>query len=71
MQQINWDDLRVLLAISRAESLAGAADLLGLDATTVSRRIKGLEKRAGTSLINRDRSGRSQLTQIGQRLAEA
>ena len=70
MQQINWDDLRVLLAISRAESLAGAADLLGLDATTVSRRIKGLEKRAGTSLINRDRSGRSQLTQIGQRLAD-
>lgn len=70
MQQVNWDDLRVLLAISRAESLAGAADLLGLDATTVSRRIKGLEKRAGTSLINRDRSGRSQLTQIGQRLAD-
>lgn len=67
---MNWDDLRVLLAISRAESLAGAADLLGLDATTVSRRIKGLEKRAGASLINRDRSGRSQLTQIGQHLAD-
>lgn len=70
MQQMNWDDLRVLLAVSRAESLAGASDLLGFDATTVSRRIRGLEKRAGAALINRDRSGRSQLTHIGQQLAD-
>ncbi len=70
MQHMNWDDLRVLLAVSRAESLAGASDLLGLDATTVSRRIRGLEKRAGAALINRDRSGRSQLTHTGQQLAD-
>lgn len=70
MQQSTWDDLRVLLALARAESLAGASDLLNLDATTVSRRIKGLEKCAGTALIHRDRSGRSQLTQIGQQLAD-
>jgi DNA-binding transcriptional LysR family regulator len=70
MQQMNWNDLRVLLAISRAESLTGASDLLKLDATTVSRRIKAMEKRAGEALINRDRSGRSQLTQIGQKLAD-
>lgn len=70
MQQPIWDDLRVLLAIARAESLAGASDFLGLDATTVSRRIKGLEKHAGAALINRDRSGRNQLTQIGRQLAD-
>ena len=70
MQQMNWDDLRVLLALARTESLAGASDLLRLDATTVSRRIKAMEKRAGDALINRDRSGRSQLTQIGQKLAD-
>ena len=70
MQQMNWEDLRVLLAIARAESLAGAADILNLDATTVSRRIKVMEKRAGEALINRDRSGRSQLTQMGQKLAD-
>ncbi|MDC0658787.1 LysR family transcriptional regulator [Leisingera sp. SS27] len=70
MQQMNWDDLRFLLAIARAESLAGAADIMGLDATTVSRRIKGLEKRAGAHLINRSQSGLSQLTQTGQHLAE-
>jgi DNA-binding transcriptional LysR family regulator len=70
MQQMNWDDLRVLLALARTESLAGASALLRLDATTVSRRIKAMEKRAGDALINRDRSGRSQLTQIGQKLAD-
>jgi DNA-binding transcriptional LysR family regulator len=70
MQQMNWDDLRVLLALARTESLAGASDLLRLDATTVSRRIKAMEKRVGDALINRDRSGRSQLTRIGQKLAD-
>lgn len=70
MQQLIWDDLRVLLALARAESLVGASNLLSLDATTVSRRIKAIEKRAGEALINRDRSGRSQLTQIGQKLAD-
>ncbi|MDA7967051.1 LysR family transcriptional regulator [Ruegeria sp.] len=70
MQQMNWDDLRVLLAIARAESLKGASVLLNLDATTVSRRIKALESRAGKTLIHRERSGRSQLTQIGQQLAD-
>jgi DNA-binding transcriptional LysR family regulator len=70
MQHLNWDDLRVLLAIARAESFGGASNLLNLDATTVSRRIKAMEKRAGEALINRDRSGRSQLTQIGQELVD-
>ncbi len=70
MQQLNWDDLCVLLALARAESLAGASGLLNLDATTVSRRIKAMEKRAGEVLINRDRSGRSQLTELGQKLAD-
>tara|TARA_R110002124_G_scaffold149641_1_gene315790 strand:+ start:3190 stop:3444 length:255 start_codon:yes stop_codon:yes gene_type:complete len=70
MQQLMWDDLRVLLALARAQSLAGASDLLGLDATTMSRRIKAMEPRAGWALINRDRSGRSQLTELGQKLVD-
>jgi len=70
MQQVIWDDLRVLLALARAESLTGASGLLNLDATTVSRRVKAMEKRAGEILINRDRSGRSQLTELGQKLAD-
>ncbi len=70
MQQLIWDDLRVLLALARAESLTGASGLLNLDATTVSRRVKAMEKRAGEILINRDRSGRSQLTELGQKLAD-
>lgn len=70
MQQLNWDDLRVLLAVARAESLTGASALLNLDATTVSRRVKSIEKRAGEALIHRDRSGHSHLTQLGQKLAD-
>lgn len=70
MQKMNWDDLRVLLAVARAESLGGAAQLLGLNATTVSRRVKAMEKRAGAALIRRSISGHIQLTQLGQSLAD-
>ncbi|MEM9913170.1 MAG: LysR family transcriptional regulator [Pseudomonadota bacterium] len=70
MQDLIWDDLRLLLAIARAESLVGAAQLLSVDATTVSRRIKAMENRAGEVLLHRNRSGQSQLTQIGQKLAD-
>lgn len=70
MQSLSWDNLRLLLALARAQSLTGAADILNLDATTVSRRIKAMEKRAGEALLKRNRSGLSQLTQIGQQLAK-
>jgi DNA-binding transcriptional LysR family regulator len=66
----DWDDLRVFLAAARAESAAGAAKRLGLDATTVGRRISALESAVkGTLFI---RTGRGlQLTAIGARLLEA
>ncbi|GLO69927.1 LysR family transcriptional regulator [Phaeobacter inhibens] len=66
MQQLNWDDLCVLLALARAESLAGASGLLNLDPTTVSRRIKAMEKRAGEVLIGKDTplSGTVRLTAV-------
>ncbi|MBU2935521.1 MULTISPECIES: LysR family transcriptional regulator [Pacificibacter] len=70
MQHMNWDDFRLLLALARAESLGGAARLLRLDATTVSRRIKAVEDRAGAALVVRERLGSSRLTQLGQTLAD-
>jgi DNA-binding transcriptional LysR family regulator len=70
MQSLFWDDLRLLLALARAQSLTGAADILNLDATTVSRRIKAMERSTGEALLKRNRSGHSQLTQLGQQLAE-
>jgi len=49
----SWDDVRYFLAIARAGSANAAARELGVDHTTVSRRLKGLEGRLGTSLFIR------------------
>ena len=40
---MDWDDLRIGLAISRAGSLSGAARVLKLNHATVWRRLKALE----------------------------
>ena len=42
---MNWDDVRIFLAIQRAGTLRGAAQELAIDQTTVSRRLTGLEWR--------------------------
>ncbi|MEM7236864.1 MAG: LysR family transcriptional regulator [Pseudomonadota bacterium] len=70
MQRADWNDYRVLLAVARAGTLSGAADLLGLNATTVSRRIKALEVTVASALVVRVVPGRVQLTHLGQSLAE-
>src|SRR5436189_3806137 len=48
-----WSDFRILLALSRAGSVAGAAKELGVDASTVSRRLTALEEGVGTRLVLR------------------
>ncbi|WP_428688564.1 helix-turn-helix domain-containing protein [Roseibium sp.] len=40
---MHWDDLRILLAINRSRSLSAAARMLGINQSTVSRRILGCE----------------------------
>lgn len=40
---MDWDDLRIAAAVARAGTFSGAAAELGLDATTVARRIARLE----------------------------
>jgi DNA-binding transcriptional LysR family regulator len=64
---LNWDDLRYALALSTAGSLARAAKVLGVDHTTVGRRIDAAEKSLGTPLFTRATTG-YQLTQDGERL---
>ena len=49
----NWDDLKVLLALARGGSVAGAARLLGVDNSTVSRRLAALEEAVGVRLLLR------------------
>ncbi len=52
-----WDDLRVLLALLRAKNLHDAGAQLGLDASTVSRRLSGLEEKLDARLFVRTRDG--------------
>lgn len=57
MRQIDWDHMRVLLAIHRAGSLRGAAEALGVNHATVSRALRGLEEGLGTRLFDRSTAG--------------
>jgi DNA-binding transcriptional LysR family regulator len=63
----DWDDLRIFLAVARAESLSGAGKLLKLDPATVGRRIARLEEGMAVRLFTRSAQGYT-LTGEGQRL---
>ena len=52
-----WDDTRIFLAAYRHKSLGTAASRLGLDISTVSRRLVALEAALGTPLFERTREG--------------
>jgi DNA-binding transcriptional LysR family regulator len=54
---IDWDQVRVFLAIARAGQLAGAAHRLGLDVSTVSRRLDRLEADLAVHLFDRTKGG--------------
>ena len=60
---MDWDNLRFVLELARTGTLAGAARRLGVEHTTVSRRIQALEKQMGATLFAREAGG--------HRLAEA
>jgi DNA-binding transcriptional LysR family regulator len=53
MPGFDWDDLRYVLAVASAGSLAGAARNLGVNHTTVLRRVSAFEKRLGLRLFER------------------
>ena len=63
----NWDDLRYFLELSRRGRLVSAAQRLGVDHTTVARRITALEESLNTRLFDRTPRG-YQLTKAGQAL---
>lgn len=67
MMNAQWDDLRIFLAVARAESLSGAGRLLKLDPATVGRRIQRLEAALGAPMFAKSPTGYA-LTDGGQRL---
>jgi DNA-binding transcriptional LysR family regulator len=69
MSQLNWDDLRPFLAVARAGRLIGAGRALGLDHSTVARRLTALETAVGSRLFDRGPRG-AQLTEAGRGLVD-
>jgi DNA-binding transcriptional LysR family regulator len=65
--QIDWDHLRIFLAVARAGRVAAAARRLGIEHTTVSRRVASLERQVGAQLFYRTASGYL-LTSVGKRV---
>jgi DNA-binding transcriptional LysR family regulator len=64
---MDWDNLRFFLELARAGTLVGAARRLGVDHTTVARRIQGLEKQVDAALFAREAGGH-RLTEAGRAL---
>lgn len=50
---MRWDDLSVILAIGRDQTLSAAARRLGVDQTTVARRLAAAEQTLGAKLFGR------------------
>ena len=64
---MDWDDLRIFLAVARAESLSGAGRALRLDPATVGRRVARLEEGLAQRLFLKTPQGYA-LTEEGTRL---
>ncbi|MCG7504136.1 LysR family transcriptional regulator [Mesorhizobium retamae] len=66
---MNWDDVRIFLAVARSGQILGAAKRLELNHATVSRRIATLEEALRTKLFRRLTTG-SELTPAGERFLD-
>ena len=70
MHVMDWDDLRVFLAVARAGRVAAAARALEVEHSTISRRLAVLEANLGAPLFYRTAGG-YQLTAEGERALAA
>jgi len=66
----DWEDIRTFLAVTRAGTLAAAGRVLGVDYTTVGRRVRALERELGITLFEHVRD-RYVLTEAAEGLREA
>lgn len=67
---MDWDDLRIFLQLVRNGQMTTAGKVLGVDDSTVGRRVARLEKALGVPLI--ERAGRrTAITEQGEKVAAA
>ena len=73
---LSWDDFRYVKAIADTRSLAGAAELLGVNHSTVFRRLGQIEQELGSRLFERGRAGYAptacgeQMVELAERMGE-
>lgn len=67
---MNWDDMKLFLAVARTGSISGGAKQLGVQHSTVSRRLRSLEEKLGARLIERKKSG-YELTLAGENVKQS
>lgn len=65
----DWDDLRHLIAVSRHRSTLAAAKALGVNQSTVHRRLLELQRRIGLGLVKRHPAG-YRLSELGEALID-
>jgi DNA-binding transcriptional LysR family regulator len=76
-EQLLWDDVRLFLALGRSRTVGAAARVLGVDGSTVSRRLAVLEAALGATLFDRGRNGilptesAEELLPVAERIEEA
>lgn len=68
--EIDWDDVRVFLAVARTGSFSGAARALGVNHTTVARRLASLEAALGGRALLERRADGYVLTPAGAAAAD-
>ena len=66
----DWDDYRFLLAVAREKTLTAAAATLGVDQTTVSRRLRSMQDRSSGALFEQLRGG-VVFTALGEAMVQA
>jgi DNA-binding transcriptional LysR family regulator len=64
---LDWDDLRYFLRAAGETTLAGAARALGVEHSTIGRRLTSLERALGAPLVLRNPDG-LRLTALGERV---
>jgi len=66
-EELDWNDLRYFLRAAQAGTLAGAARTMGVDHSTIGRRLASLERAFGAALVIRAPDG-LHLTPLGESL---
>ncbi len=57
LKTLDWDDFRLIKAIAEARSLPAAAQIIGVNHSTVFRRLAQIEQALGITLFERHRTG--------------